>query len=353
MAVPWSDVGLNEKLALLEYADRIVRNSDQSVSGVTVSWADEDDRVLIATLSGDVVKDHRPLTRLSMQVTAGRDGDTHSGFSSIAAREGLSWYSNERIESMAVEAMNRTLILFESRRPPVGELPVVLASGTSGVLLHEAIGHSLEADFNRNGTSHYANSMGEKIADAQVTISDQGTMSNELGALNYDDEGIACGRTDLVENGVLRSYLHDSVSAGQYKTKPTGSGRRESYRFAPMPRMTCTVMENGPHSREEIISAVHFGVLAETYTNAEVRIGKGDYNFYVKNGWLIEKGKVTAPLRDFSISGNGAQTLERITMVANDRRMDPGGWTCGKNGQRVPVSQGMPTVLASGIIVSG
>ena len=245
------------------------------------------------------------------------------------------------------------MILFESRRPPVGELPVVLASGTSGVLLHEAIGHSLEADFNRNGTSQYANSMGKKIADAQVTISDQGTMSNELGALNYDDEGIACGRTDLVENGVLRSYLHDSVSAGQYKTKPTGSGRRESYRFAPMPRMTCTVMENGPHSREEIISAVQFGVLAETYTNAEVRIGEGDYNFYVKNGWLIEKGKVTAPLRDFSISGNGAQTLERITMVANDRRMDPGGWTCGKNGQRVPVSQGMPTVLASGIIVSG
>ena len=353
LTVPWTEVGLNEKLAVLESADRIARSADQSVGAVTVNWTDVDDRILIATLQGDVVRDRRPMTRLSVQVTAKRDGDSQSGFSSIAARDGLSWYSRERIESVVGEAVDRTLILFESRRSPAGELPVVLASGTSGVLLHEAIGHGMEADFNRNGTSQYANLMGSSIADGQVTIADQGTMPNERGALNYDDEGTTCGRTVLVENGVLRSYLHDSVSAGQYKTRSTGSGRRESYQFAPMPRMTCTFMENGPHTRDEVIAAVDHGVLAETYTDASVRIGEGDYNFYVKNGWLIEKGKVTAPLRDFSISGNGVETLKRITMVADDGRMDAGGWTCGKNGQSVPVSQGMPTVLVSGINVTG
>ena len=170
---------------------------------------------------------------------------------------------------------------------------------------------------------------------------------------SVDDEGNPCGRTVLVENGILRSYLHDTISSHQYDVPTTGSGRRQSYKFEPMPRMTCTFMENGPHTNEEIIAAVDHGIIAETYTNGQVRIGEGDYTFYVKNGWLIEKGKVTAPIRDVNIIGNGPEDLTRITMVADNAEMDAGGWTCGKNGQSVPVSLGMPSVLVSKMTVGG
>jgi TldD protein len=254
---------------------------------------------------------------------------------------------------MVREAVDRTLILFEAKRPPAGVMPVILAAGASGILLHEAIGHGMEADFNRKGTSIYSDMIGKKVAEPFVTIVDQGTIANERGALNYDDEGNACGRNVMVENGVLRSYLHDSISASQYKVPATGSGRRQSYQYPPMPRMTCTFMEDGPHSREEIIAAVDHGIIAETYTNGQVQIGAGDYTFYVKNGWLVEKGKITAPIKDVNIIGNGPESLQRISMVADDAKLDTGGWTCGKNGQMVPVSQGIPTVLVSKMTVGG
>jgi len=232
-------------------------------------------------------------------------------------------------------------------------MPVVLASGSSGILLHEAIGHGMEADFNRKGTSIYSDMIGKQVAEPFITIVDQATIPGERGALNYDDEGNPTGRTVLVENGILKSYLHDRISARQYGLKPTGSGRRESYKHAPMPRMSCTFMEAGPHSREEIIASVDRGILAETFTNGQVQIGAGDYTFYVKNGWMIEDGKLTAPIKDVNIIGNGPESLKRITMVANDARLDTGGWTCGKNGQGVPVSQGIPTVLVSRMTVGG
>ena len=351
--VMWSDVGIDRKLPLLKRVDSVARKGDPSVNKVTVSWGDVDDRVMIATLDGHLIMDHRPMTRMSAFVTATRDGETQSGYSNIAAREDFNWYTEERIDKMAKEAVERTTILFDARRPPAGEMPVILAAGASGILLHEAIGHGMEADFNRKGTSIYSDMIGKKVAEPFVTIVDQGTIPKERGALNYDDEGNKCGRNVMVEDGVLRSYLHDSISSKQYNVAATGSGRRQSYQYSPMPRMTCTFMEDGPHTRDEIIAAVDHGIIAETYTNGQVQIGAGDYTFYVKNGWLVENGKVTAPIKDVNIIGNGPESLKRITMVANDAQLDTGGWTCGKNGQRVPVSQGIPTVLVSNMTVGG
>jgi len=351
--VPWADVGIDQKLPLLKFVEEKAKSLDPAVEKVSVYWGDGDERVMIATLDGNLITDHRPMTRISLRVTAKKGEEVQSGYSNIAAREEFGWYTEERLETMVKEAVDRTMVLFDARRPPAGEMPVILAAGASGILLHEAIGHGMEADFNRKGTSIYSDMMGKKVAEPFVTIVDQATIPRERGALNYDDEGNKAGRTVMVENGVLKSYLHDKISAKQYGLAPTGSGRRQSYRYAPMPRMTCTFMEDGPHTREEIIEAVDHGIICETYTNGQVQIGAGDYTFYVKNGWLVEGGKVTAPIKDVNIIGNGPESLKRITMVANDARLDTGGWTCGKNGQSVPVSQGIPTVLVSNMTVGG
>ncbi len=351
--VPWANVGIDQKLPILKMVEAKTKARDPAIDKVAVYWADGDERVMIATLDGRLVMDHRPMTRVTVVATAKKGDETQTGYSNIAAREEISWYTEERLNRMVDEAVERTMIQFEARRPPAGEMPVILASGASGILLHEAIGHGMEADFNRKGTSIYTDMMGKKVAEPFVTVVDQADIPNERGALNFDDEGNKAGRTVMVEDGILKSYLHDQISAQQYGLKPTGSGRRESYRFAPMPRMTCTFMEDGPHTKDEIIAAVDHGIICETYTNGQVQIGAGDFTFYVKNGWLVEKGKVTAPIKDVNIIGNGPEALKRITMVANDARLDTGGWTCGKNGQSVPVSQGIPTVLVSNMTVGG
>ena len=352
-SVPWSDVGIDQKLPLMKFVESKAKSLDEAVDKVAVYWADQDERVMIATLEGKLVTDHRPMTRVTVTVTAKKGDEVQSGFSNIAAREEFGWYSEERLTTMVQEAVDRTMILFDARRPPAGEMPVILASGASGILLHEAIGHGMEADFNRKGVSIYSDMIGKKVAEPFVTVVDQATIPRERGALNYDDEGNRAGRTVLVEDGILKSYLHDRISASQYSLQPTGSGRRQSYKYAPMPRMSCTFMEDGPHTKDEIIAAVDRGIICETYTNGEVQIGAGDYTFYVKNGWLVENGKITAPIKDVNIIGNGPESLKRITMVANDARLDTGGWTCGKNGQSVPVSQGIPTVLVSKMTVGG
>ena len=352
-AVPWSDVGIDQKLPILKAIEARAKAKDPAVEKVSVYWTDADERVMIATLGGNLVTDHRPMTRVTLLVTARKGAEVQSGYSNIAAREEFDWYTEERLDTMIQEAVDRTMILFDARRPPAGEMPVILASGASGILLHEAIGHGMEADFNRKGTSIYSDMIGKKVAEPFITIVDQATIPRERGALNYDDEGNKAGRTVLVEDGVLKSYLHDQISAKQYGLQPTGSGRRQSYRYAPMPRMSCTFMEDGPHTKDEIIEAVDHGIICETYTNGQVQIGAGDYTFYVKNGWLVEGGRVTAPIKDVNIIGNGPESLERITMVANDAKLDTGGWTCGKNGQTVPVSQGIPTVLVSRMTVGG
>ena len=349
--VPWANVGVDQKLPVMKFIEQQAKSKDPAIEKVAVYWGDGDERVMIATLDGNLVTDHRPMAHVTVVVTAKKGDETQMGYSNIAAREEFSWFSEERLSKTVDEAVARTMIQFEAIRPPVGEMPVILAAGASGILLHEAIGHGMEADFNRMGTSVYSDMIGEKVAEPFVTVVDKADIPRERGALNYDDEGNKTGKTVMVENGILKSYLHDQVSAKQYDLKPTGSGRRESYQYAPMPRMSCTFMEDGPHTKNEIIAAVDRGIICETYTNGQVQIGAGEFTFSVKNGWLVEGGKVTAPIKDATIIGNGPKSLQRITMVANDARFDTGGWTCGKNGQNVPVSQGIPTVLVSQMTV--
>jgi TldD protein len=351
--VPWDQVGIDAKLPLLLRAESMTRELDQSVKKIGVMWTDSDERVLIADSTGRVVRDRRPMSRLGVTVTAEKNGKLQSHGSNLAGRRELSWYDETKLRQVSKEAVDRTLLLFDARRPPAGELPVVLAAGASGILLHEAIGHGMEADFNRKGTSIYSTMLGKKVAPSFVNIIDDGTQPFERGALNVDDEGNITEKTYMVKDGVLTSYLHDKISAKHYGVNPTGSGRRESFRHVVMPRMRSTYMESGPSTPEEIIASVKMGIIAETFTNGQVQIGAGDFTFYIKNGWLIEDGKVTAPIKDVNIIGNGPEALKNVTMVANDYKLDTGGWTCGKDGQSVPVSQGMPTVLVSKMTVGG
>ena len=350
---PWGDVGVADKLPRIEALHALARGSDTAIEKATVNWADGDEVVLIVDMHGRIHTDVRPMTRLWCTLTAKKNGVSQSNSANLAGRHGFDWYTDERLAFLAKEAHDRTMILFEARRPPAGEMPVVLAAGASGILLHEAIGHGMEADFNRKGTSIYSSMIGKQVAPEFVTIVHDATQPGERGALNVDDEGNPTEKTVLVDRGVMASYLHDSISARHYKHKGTGSGRRESFRHAPMPRMRSTYMENGPHTREEIIASVQKGIIAETFTNGQVQIGAGDFTFYIKNGWLIEDGKITAPIKDINIIGNGPEALRNVTMVANDTKLDFGGWTCGKDGQSVPVSQGMPTTLVSKMTVGG
>ncbi len=353
IAVPWSEVGVTDRIALVQKAEGLARAGDPAISKVSVSLADTDEKVLIADLQGNVTVDDRPMSRLWVTVTATKDGQSQTNSSNLAGRRGLDFYSDERLQLVAKQAVDRTMVLFDAKRPKAGEWPVVLAAGASGILLHEAIGHGMEADFNRKGTSIYSTMIGKEIAPSFVTIVDDGTQPGERGALNVDDEGTPAEKTVLVENGVLKTYLHDRISARHYGIASTGSGRRESYRHVPLPRMRSTYMENGPHSEEEILSGIEYGIVAETFTNGQVQIGAGDFTFFVKNGWLVENGKKTVPIKDVNIIGNGPEALRNVTRVAADGKLDTGGWTCGKDGQGVPVSQGMPTVLVSRLGVGG
>ncbi|MBK9383683.1 MAG: TldD/PmbA family protein [Planctomycetes bacterium] len=353
IAEGWDQIELSRKLPLLSRIEGLAHARESAIVKVSVGWADADERVLVATSTGELRADRRPMSRIGLTLTAKRGDEVQSGGSNIAGRRGLDWYDAGRLDELVRDAVDRTMILFEAVRPPAGEMPVVLAAGASGILLHEAIGHGMEADFNRKGVSIYARMLGERVAAECVTVVDSALHPYERGALNFDDEASEVERTVLVDGGILRSYLHDRISARHYGVASTGSGRRESFRHVPMPRMRCTYMENGPHAREEIIASVSRGILAETFSNGQVQIGAGDFTFYIKNGWLIEGGRLTAPIKDVNIIGNGPQALRDVTMVANDLKLDTGGWTCGKDGQSVPVSQGMPTALVSKLTVGG
>ena len=346
VSLPWSEVGIDQKIPKLQRAEQLAKAADPAVSKVSVRWNDTEERVLVANLHGDVRIDTRPMVTVWVTVNATKNGQTFSNGASLSARYGMEGTGDAQLARVARQAVDRTMRLFDAVRPPAGALPVVLAPGASGILLHEAIGHGLEADFNRKGTSIYASMLNQRIAPENVTIVDDGTVANQRGALNVDDEGHDTKRTVLVEKGILRGYLHDQISAQHYKVPTTGSGRRQSFRHIPMPRMRCTYMENGPHTREEIIASIKgTGIIAETFTNGQVQIGAGDYTFYVKNGWLIENGKIKAPIKDANIIGNGPESLRRVTMVGNDFAMDETGWNCGKAGQSVPVSLGLPSAL--------
>jgi TldD protein len=349
----WSEVGIDKKLPIVVAADKAARGADARVVKVRVTLEDETTRVLIANSDGHFIEDDRPMTTLSVSCVAEQGGKTETSGQSIAERDGIGFYTADRISKVAREAAANTVLLFEAEQPPAGEYPIVLASGIPAILLHEAIGHGMEADFNRKGTSIYAERMGKRIAPSFVTILDDGTNERMRGSINIDDEGTPAQRTVLVENGILRSYMHDRISAGHYKVARTGSARRESFRYAPVPRMRNTYMLAGPHKPEEIIASVKRGLYAEMFSNGQVQIGAGDFTFYLKHGRMIEDGKLTRVVKDANLIGNGPSVLEKVEMVGSDLTFKSGAGYCGKDGQSIPVGFGMPTIKASGMSVGG
>ncbi len=349
----WEDVAPAERLPILTRMNERTFAADARIKKVSTGMSDEFGAVLIADSKGRLVEDLQPMTQLWLSCVAEHKGQREQNSYNVAGREELAFYSEERLARVVKEAVSRTLVLFDAVVAPVGELPVVMAAGSSGILLHEAMGHGMEADFNRKNISIYSDKLGKAVAKPFVSIVDDGTIDRARGAINVDDEGNVAGKTTLVENGVLATYLHDEISARHYKVAPTGNGRRESYKHPPMPRMRATYMQPGPHKTEEILRSVKKGIYCTNFSNGQVKIGPGDFTFYVKNGYLIEDGKITAPIKDVNIIGNGPKVLERIDMVSDDLAIDEGGWTCGKDGQSVPVSQGMPTVRVSSITVGG
>lgn len=353
LKTPWESVRVEQKLPLLNGLNAAAFAADARIKKVNVGFADEAGAVLIADSEGRISEDLQPMSRVGLSVVAEQDGHRETNGWNVAGRTGFDWYDAGRLDRLVKTAVARTLILFDAVAPPVGELPVVLGAGSSGILLHEAIGHGMEADFNRKNISIFSDKVGKPVAQSFVNIVDDGTQEGARGSINVDDEGNPVGKTMLVQDGILSTYLHDSISAAHYKVAPTGSGRRESYMHAPQPRMRSTYMLNGPHQAEEIIASVKKGVYCDAFSNGQVNIGAGDFTFYVTNGMLIEDGKLTRPVKDVNIIGNGPKVLALIDMVADDLKIDEGGWTCGKNGQSVPVSQGMPTVRVSRLTVGG
>lgn len=349
----WSASAPDSKIGVVQRVGEKVRGGDPSIVKAAVHFMDEDEVILVANSEGLIAEDTRPLTFLYATCVAEKDGRVESNSYSRSRREGPSMYSDTLIDEIAREVVDRTMLLFDARVPEAGEMPVVLAPATSGILLHEAMGHGFEADFNRKGTSIFSTMMGEPVAESFVSIVDTALEKKARGAINIDDEGTPGQSTVLVENGKLVSYLHDRISASHYGVERTGNGRREDFRCVPLPRMRVTTMENGPHDPEEIIRSVKHGLYAVDFANGEVNIGAGDYSFYVKTGYLIEDGKVTSPVKDVNLTGNGPDSLSRVTMVGDDKQLDGGTWTCGKDGQSVPVGLGLPTVKVSAITVGG
>ncbi len=349
----WEDVKPEQKLPLLNGLNEQTFKADPRIKKVNLGFMDQTSAILIADSNGRITEDVQPMTTLYMSCVAEQNGRREQNGYNLAARSDFGFYTPERLQRLVKESVDRTTVLFEAVQPPAGEMPVVLAAGSSGILLHEAIGHGMEADFNRKGVSIYADKIGKAVAKPFVTIVDEGTQPGARGAINVDDEGNVADKTLLVQDGVLITYLHDTISAKHYGVKPTGNGRRESYQYAPMPRMRSTYMLPGPHKKEEIIASVKKGIYCSNFTNGQVQIGAGDFTFYVKNGYLIEDGKLTRPIKDVNIIGNGPKVLEKVDMVSDDLVIDEGGWTCGKDGQSVPVSQGIPTVRVASITVGG
>jgi len=350
---PWERVSINEKIPHLQEINEKVFKLDKRIIKSNIWFSDQASYVMMVNSEGRITTDYKPMGQISVSVIAEQNGQREQNSFNLSGRRGIEFFTKKNIKRLATEAVQRTVALFDAVKPQAGEMPVVMAAGSSGILLHEAIGHGMEADFNRKKVSIFSNKIGKPVAEKFVTIVDDATNPNIRGSLNIDDEGNDTEKTYLVTGGIMSSYMHDRISARHYKIKPTGNGRRQSFRYAPMPRMRNTYMENGPHTKEEIIASVKNGIYAETFTNGQVNIGGGDFTFYVKSGYMIENGKLTQPIKDVNIIGNGPEVLKNITMVANDMKMAEGGWTCGKNGQGVPVSQGLPTVKVSSITVGG
>lgn len=342
-------------LDLLRRADVAARAAAPSIAYVRVWLNEEVKRIAVASSDGRLVGDTQPLVHLTVLAISLRDGDRQRGYQAKAARAGFDAFSAAgwTPEEIGLHAAERAVLGHEAVAAPAGFLPVVLAAGDSGVFLHEAVGHGLEADFIRKRLSTFTDRLGEQVASPLCTVVDDGTHHGRYGSINIDDEGEASRENVLIENGVLRGYLHDRISSRFFSVAPTGSGRRQSFRHVPMPRMTTTFLTNGETPPEEIVRAVKRGIYCVSFAGGQVDIANGDFVFSTLEAYLIEDGKVTAPIRDTNLIGNGPDSMTRVTMVGNDLEIDEMGGLCGKNGQMVPVNDGVPTILIDGITVGG
>lgn len=342
------------KVAALRAVDKFLRAADPRVQQVTVSLSGGVDTVLVARSDGVLASDVRPLVRLNIQVIVEHNGRRESGYAGYGGRYSYAeLLGTGRPEEFAREALRQALVNLEAVDAPAGVMPVVLASGWPGVLLHEAVGHGLEGDFNRKGTSVYAGRIGQRVASKGVTIVDDGTLEGRRGSLNIDDEGQRTQCTTLIEDGVLVGYMQDSLNARLMGMAPTGNGRRESFAHLPMPRMTNTYMLAGQHDPQEMIRSVKKGLYAVNFGGGQVDITSGKYVFSATEAYLIEDGKVTAPVKGATLIGNGPETMQKVRMIGNDLALDAGVGVCGKDGQSVPVGVGQPSLLIDGLTVGG
>lgn len=342
---------LDRKAYLQELNERLFA-LDPAVTKVIANLAFDNSKIMFCNSLGDFYCDERPVCSLVASCILAKDGQNENATVSRSHRMGSEMLDRALQDGMVTEMSGRISHLFEAKRPKGGEMPVVMGSGSSGILLHEAIGHAFEADFNRKGISIFSDMMGRKICSEKINVVDDGTIAANRGSVNVDDEGVVGQKTYMVRNGTLTSYLHDRISAEYYGVAPTGNGRRESFRFNPIPRMRATYMEDGDCSEEDLIRSVKKGIYVDNFTNGQVEIGAGDFTFYVKSGYLIEDGRLTSPIKDVNIIGNGPEALADITAVAANSVVDNGTWTCGKD-QDCLVSCGMPSVLVKSLTVGG
>jgi TldD protein len=342
-----------EKVALLEKLERYARAVDSRVTQVMANLASEYDVVLIARSDGHQAADVRPLVRLSLQVIAEQDGRREQGSAGGGGRFAYDYFSDVMLKKYAEQAVHQALVNLSARPAPAGNMTVVLGAGWPGILLHEAIGHGLEGDFNRKGSSAFSGRIGERVAATGVTVVDDGTLHQRRGSLNVDDEGNPTQCTTLIENGILKGYLQDTLNARLMGMPITGNARRESFAHITMPRMTNTYMLNGDKDPAEIIASVKHGLYAVNFGGGQVDITSGKFVFSAAEAYMIEDGKITYPVKGATLIGNGPDVLTRVSMIGNDMALDPGVGTCGKEGQSVPVGVGQPTLRIDGLTVGG
>ena len=350
---PLATMSAPEKVGLLERVEKMARARDPHVAQVMASLGMEYDVIMVAGSDGRLAADVRPLVRLSLTVVVERNGRRETGHGGSGGRTGLGYFSDETLTQYVEQAVHEAMINLDAQAAPAGEMTVVLAAGWPGILLHEAVGHGLEGDFNRKGSSVFAGRIGQRVASKGVTVVDDGTIEGRRGSLNIDDEGNPTQRNVLIEDGILRGYMQDTLNSRLMKTAATGNGRRESFAHLPMPRMTNTFMLSGKTPPEEIIESVKKGIYAANFGGGQVDITSGKFVFSTSEAYMIENGRITHPVKGATLIGSGPEAMNRVSMIGNNMKLDSGVGTCGKEGQSVPVGVGMPTIKMEGLTVGG
>ena len=351
---PIENKPFEEKVQLLKKIDDYIRKKNHNIKQVTASFFGEHQSIQIIKSENRIYKDQRPLVKFNVSVMMEKNGKQETGSYGTGGRMDYENYlGKDNWKLICDEAIRQAEVNLESKPAPAGEMKVVLGPGWPGIILHEAIGHGLEGDFNRKKTSAFHNLIGQKIANENVTVVDDGTIASRRGSLTIDDEGTPSARNVLIQNGILKNFMQDRMNAKLMKVEPTGNGRRESFEYAPMPRMTNTFMVNGNHTQEEMINSVDKGIYAVSFGGGQVDITNGKFVFSCTEAYEISNGKIGSPLKGVTLIGNGPDILTKVSMVGNDMKLDPGIGTCGKNGQWVPVGVGQPSILVDQITVGG